>query len=89
MGLLDFLLLLVIAGLCGFAGGSMMGAKRMNLATMVVAGFVGALVGKLIAGFFHLPLLWQLNLGGHTFPVVWAVIGSIVVVGLASAVQQH
>jgi uncharacterized membrane protein YeaQ/YmgE (transglycosylase-associated protein family) len=89
MGVLDFLLLLVVAGVCGFLGGALMGARRMSLLTMVVAGFVGALLGKLIAGYFHLPLLWEINVGGHPFPVVWAVIGSVIVVGLASAIHQH
>ena len=52
-------------------------------------GFVGAFVGQWIAGYFGLPMILPLELGGRAFPLVWAVIGSVVVVGVVSAVQQH
>lgn len=89
MGLLQILLLLVIAGICGFAASQLMGARRLNVVVMIVLGFIGAVVGQWIAGFFGLPLLLPLDLGGRMFPLVWAVIGSLVVVGVVAAVQQH
>lgn len=89
MNLMDLLMLVVIAGVCGYIGGQLMGAKRMNLVVMVILGFVGATAGKLLASFFHLPLLWELKIAGNSFPIVWAVIGSIVVVGLFTFIQQH
>jgi uncharacterized membrane protein YeaQ/YmgE (transglycosylase-associated protein family) len=87
--LLDFAVLLVIAGVCGFLASQLMGAKRMNLVAMVILGFVGAAVGRWLAGFCHLPILYELHLGGHAFPLIWALIGSIVTVGLATFVMQH
>ena len=89
MGILELLLLLVIAGACGFLASQLMGAKRLNIIVLVILGFAGAFVGKWIAGFLHLPLLWSPMIGGHSFPVVWAIVGSLVVVGIFSAIQQH
>ena len=89
MGFVQFLLLLLIAGVCGFAASQLMGAKRLNIVFMIVLGFVGAFVGQWIAGYFGLPMILPLELGGRAFPLVWAVIGSVVVVGVVSAVQQH
>ena len=89
MGFVQFLLLLLIAGVCGFAASQLMGAKRLNVIFMIVLGFVGAIVGQWIAGYFGLPMILPLELGGRAFPLVWAVIGSVVVVGVVSAVQQH
>ena len=86
---MQLLLLLLIAGVCGFAASQLMGAKRLNVVFMIVLGFVGAWVGQWIAGYFSLPLILPLDLGGRVFPLVWAVIGSMVVVGVVSAVQQH
>ena len=89
MGFVQCLLLLLIAGVCGFAASQLMGAKRRNIVFMIVLGFVGAFVGQWIAGYFGLPMILPLELGGRAFPLVWAVIGSVVVVGVVSAVQQH
>jgi uncharacterized membrane protein YeaQ/YmgE (transglycosylase-associated protein family) len=89
MGFVQLLLLLLIAGVCGFAASQLMGAKRLNVIILIVLGFVGAFVGQWIAGYFGLPLILPLVLGGRAFPLVWAVIGSMVVVGVVSAVQQH
>lgn len=89
MNMMQVLLLVVVAGLCGMVGGQVMGARRMNLLVMVALGFVGALAGKLLAGLLGLPLLWELHFGGESFPIVWAVIGSIVVVGLFTFFTQH
>ncbi|MBN2082623.1 GlsB/YeaQ/YmgE family stress response membrane protein [bacterium] len=89
MNLVNILLLLVIAGVCGFVAAQIMGAKRVNIVVLIVLGFVGAIVGQWIAGFFGLPLLLPINLGARMFPLAWSIIGSIVVVGLFSAIQQH
>ena len=89
MGVADFLVLLAIAGICGFFASKLMGAKRVNIVLMVVLGFVGAAVGQWIAGYFGLPLVLPLAIGPKMFPLLWAFIGSVVVIGIVSAIQQH
>lgn len=90
MGVLaDFVALLVVAGICGFIGSQLMGARKTNIALMIILGFVGAIVGKFVYQLFHLPPLWVMHLGGSPFPVIWAVIGSIIVMGIFGLFQQH
>jgi uncharacterized membrane protein YeaQ/YmgE (transglycosylase-associated protein family) len=61
----------------------------MNFVVLILLGFVGAFVGKWIAGFFHLPVIMSIHLAGESFPLLWAIIGAVVVVGIFSAIQQH
>lgn len=89
MTLFGMLTLLIIAGLSGFIASQLMGAKRMNIALMVILGFVGAWVGQHLAGLLKLPPLLVINTGGQTFPLAWAIIGSILVVGIAASINQH
>jgi uncharacterized membrane protein YeaQ/YmgE (transglycosylase-associated protein family) len=87
--LIEFAVLLAIAGVCGYAASQLMGAKRVNVVMLVALGLVGAFVGKFIAAFFHLPLIGTIHLAGNSFPVLWAMLGAVVVVGLVSAMTQH
>ncbi|MCH7472743.1 GlsB/YeaQ/YmgE family stress response membrane protein [bacterium] len=89
MGLLDFIMYLLIAGVCGFAASTLMGARRMNVVMLVLLGFVGALVGTFIAKYFEFPLFWQLQIGDRSFAVVWAFLGSLLVVGIVSFIRHH
>lgn len=85
----DFLALLVVAGICGFIGSQLMGARKTNIAVMVIVGFVGAIVGKFVYQLFHLPSLWVVHLGGSPFPIIWAVIGSVIIMGIFGMINQH
>ena len=89
MSFVHVLLLLLIAGVCGFVATKMMGAKRINIVLMVILGFIGAALGQWLAGAFNFPLLLPLEIGARTFPLIWALIGSIAIIGIVSAIQQH
>ena len=89
MNIWHILLLLLIAGVCGFIATKMMGAKRINIVLMVILGFIGAALGQWLAAVFSFPLLLPLEIGARTFPLVWALIGSIAIIGIVSAIQQH
>ena len=85
MGLLEFLLLLVIAGICGSIGRSIAGFSRGGFVVSIVVGFIGALLGSWLSVKLQLPELFTINVGGSPFPVIWSIIGSVifvVIVGL-------
>ena len=85
MTLLGFLALLLIAAICGAIGQSLAGYSLGGCLVSILVGFIGAYIGQLIAGKFDLPRIWEINIDGKAFPVVWAVIGSMVftlIVGL-------
>lgn len=76
MTLVGFLVLLVIAAICGAVGQSLAGYDLGGCLVSIVVGFIGAYIGLWIAGKFGLPRIFEISIEGKPFPVVWAVIGS-------------
>ncbi|HEY0732610.1 MAG TPA: hypothetical protein VGD33_09345 [Chitinophagaceae bacterium] len=76
MTLLGFLLLLLIAAICGSIGQSLAGYDLGGCLVSIVVGFIGAYVGMWIAGKMGLPEIFAVNIEGKPFPIIWAVIGS-------------
>lgn len=76
MTLTELLVLLVIAAICGAVGQSLAGYDLGGCLVSIVVGFIGAYIGKWIAGQFGLPEIFAIKIGGKTFPVIWSVIGS-------------
>jgi uncharacterized membrane protein YeaQ/YmgE (transglycosylase-associated protein family) len=87
MTILELLLLLFIAGVCGSIGQAIAGYSRGGCVVAIVVGFIGALLGSWMSTQLGLPELFNVQVGGNTFPIIWSIIGSVafvVVVGLLS-----
>lgn len=85
MTLTGILLLLVIAAICGAIGQSIAGYNLGGCLVSIVVGFIGAYLGMWISNQAGLPELWNINIQGKVFPVIWSIIGSLVftlIVGL-------
>jgi uncharacterized membrane protein YeaQ/YmgE (transglycosylase-associated protein family) len=85
MTLIGFLVLLLIAAICGSIGQSLAGYDLGGCFVSIIVGFIGAYIGLWIAGHFGLPEIFAVTIQGKRFPIVWAVIGSAVftlIVGL-------
>lgn len=76
MTLMGFLLLLLIASICGGIGQSLAGYNLGGCLVSIIVGFIGAYIGTWIAAKFGLPPIFEVTIQGNSFPVVWAVIGS-------------
>ena len=76
MSLVGFLILLIIAAVCGLAGQAISGRGGGGFLFAVVIGFVGALIGTWLASALNLPELLPLRVEGHSFPVVWSIVGA-------------
>jgi uncharacterized membrane protein YeaQ/YmgE (transglycosylase-associated protein family) len=76
MTLMEFLLLLVIAGIAGAIGQSLAGYDLGGCLVSIVVGFVGAYIGMWLAREFSLPEFLVITVGNEAFPVIWSVIGS-------------
>ena len=76
MTLIGFLVLLLIAAICGSIGQSLAGYDLGGCLVSIVVGFIGAYLGLWIAGKMGLPQIFVISIEGKPFPVVWAVIGS-------------
>lgn len=80
MTLLELLLLLLIAGICGSIGQSIAGYSRGGCIVSIVLGFVGAMFGSWISVQLNMPELFNIEIGGSEFPVIWSIIGSVIFV---------
>ncbi len=76
MTLLDFLLLILIAAICGAIAEALVGISIGGCLVSAVVGFVGALIGMWLARQFGLPEWFAIRVGNQTFPVIWSIIGS-------------
>lgn len=88
MTLVDFLLLLLVAGVCGAIGQAITGFSRGGFLIAIVLGFIGAFVGVWLAGKLGLPEIFVLRIGATNFPIVWSIIGAglvLAVIGLISS----
>jgi uncharacterized membrane protein YeaQ/YmgE (transglycosylase-associated protein family) len=85
MSWLDFLILLIVAGICGALGQAIGGYSRGGCLVSIALGFIGALIGMGLARAFNLPELFSIQFDNTAFPIVWSIIGSalfVAVIGL-------
>ncbi|HEY2964005.1 MAG TPA: GlsB/YeaQ/YmgE family stress response membrane protein [Pyrinomonadaceae bacterium] len=88
MTLLDVLLLLLVAGICGSLGQAIAGYSRGGCLVSVALGFVGALLGMWLARLMGLPELLPVHIGGTSFPIIWSIIGSALFVAVITLITR-
>jgi uncharacterized membrane protein YeaQ/YmgE (transglycosylase-associated protein family) len=76
------LVLLIVAGVCGAIGRSIGGGTGGGFFVSIAVGYVGALLGMVIAHYLHLPELLVVTIDQHPFPILWSIIGAAVFVAL-------
>jgi uncharacterized membrane protein YeaQ/YmgE (transglycosylase-associated protein family) len=76
MTLIEFLLLLLVAGVCGSIAQALAGMNRGGCLVSIALGFIGALLGTWMARGLDLPELFTLDFGTQPFPIVWSIIGA-------------
>jgi uncharacterized membrane protein YeaQ/YmgE (transglycosylase-associated protein family) len=86
MTLGGFLVLLLIAALCGAIGQAIAGYSRGGCLFTVVIGFLGAWAGLLIAGLFGLPEFLPVTIQGKQFPIIWSIIGAALLALVTSVI---
>jgi uncharacterized membrane protein YeaQ/YmgE (transglycosylase-associated protein family) len=84
MSVVDLLILLLVAGVCGALGQAISGFSRGGCLVSIALGFIGALVGMWLARQLGLPELLMVPVGGRSFPVVWSIIGAALFVAVIS-----
>lgn len=89
MTLLDLLLLLLIAGICGSLGQAIAGYSRGGCLVSIALGFIGALLGMWLARLLGLPELIPVVIGGTSFPIIWSIIGSALFVALITLLTRN
>ncbi|MBE7553341.1 MAG: GlsB/YeaQ/YmgE family stress response membrane protein [Anaerolineales bacterium] len=78
MTLIDLLLLLLVAAICGSIGQALAGYSLGGCLVSAVVGFIGAFIGLWLARQFGLPEVFAITIGNQTFPIIWSIVGSMV-----------
>ncbi len=88
MTILDLVVLLIIAGLCGALGQAITGYSRGGCLVSIALGFVGALLGMWLARQMGLPELFSVQIGTTSFPIVWSIIGAALFVAIIALLSR-
>ena len=84
MGLPEFIIMLVVAGICGSIARALAGNTRGGCLVSIALGFIGALLGGKIAAMLGLPEIFSITFGGRSYPIVWSIIGASIFVAVLS-----
>lgn len=89
MSIIDFFILLLVAGFCGALGQAIAGYSRGGCLVSIVLGFIGALVGTWLARLLEFPNLFMVRIGGQEFPIIWSIIGAALFVALLNLLASR
>lgn len=82
MTIVEILVLILIAAICGALGQAISGFSRGGFLVSIALGFIGAVLGTWLARTAGLPELISIEVGGVAFPVIWSIIGATLFVAL-------
>jgi uncharacterized membrane protein YeaQ/YmgE (transglycosylase-associated protein family) len=88
MTLIDLLVLLLVAGICGALGQAITGYSRGGCLVSIALGFVGAVLGVWLARALALPELFAIQIGTTNFPIIWSIIGSALFVAVIALLTR-
>jgi uncharacterized membrane protein YeaQ/YmgE (transglycosylase-associated protein family) len=89
MTLIDLLILLLVAGICGSIGQAIAGFSRGGCLTAIALGFIGALLGMWIGRALGVGEMFAVNIGGQSFPIIWSIIGSALFVAVIGLITRR
>ena len=84
--LIQLLVLLLIAGICGALGQAIGGYSHGGCLVSIALGFIGAVLGSWLERKAKLPEPFMIRFsGGLEFPFLWSVIGAALFVAIVVA----
>ncbi len=85
--LIQLVVILVIAALCGGIAQAIFGMRRSNFLVSMVIGVIGAYLGAYLAQQFGWPDIVRLSVGSSSIELMWSLAGSIVLVFVLSLIN--
>ena len=89
MTILDLIVLLIIAGICGSLGQAISGYSRGGCLVSIALGFIGAVLGMWLSAKLGLREILSIPIGTTNFPIVWSIIGSALFVAVISLLTRR
>lgn len=89
MSITSLLLLLLVAAICGSIGQALVGYSVGGCLVSAVVGFIGALFGSWLAIQLGLPEPLPVHIGNETFPILWSIIGSAILVAIVAMLNRR
>lgn len=74
----ELILLLLVAGFVGTLGQILVGFSKGGFLVSLAMGFIGAILGSWLSTTYNLPVIYNLESAGKSIPIVWAVLGSLI-----------
>ena len=88
--LLEFLILLLVAGVCGSIAQSLAGYSHGGCLASIALGFIGALLGTWLARLLNVHEYFSIEVRpGHRFPVIWSIIGATLFAAVLSFLTRR
>ena len=81
MNIISFLILLVVAAICGSIGAALAGHSSRGCLTSIVIGFIGAIIGTWLSRELEIGDLFY----WYRIPIIWSIIGAAIFVAVISA----
>lgn len=89
MTITSLLVLLLVAGICGAIGQAIAGYSLGGCLVSIALGFIGALFGMWLSQKMGLHEVLPVMIGGHSFPIIWSIIGSALFVAVISLISRR
>lgn len=89
MSVESLVILLIVGGLVGVIAQKLVGYSRGGCVTSIAIGIIGAFIGSWAVKQFRLPEIYMLKVGNTSFPIVWAIIGAAVLVGILGLLKRR
>ncbi len=89
MNVWEFLILLLVAFVCGALAQAIAGYSRGGCLVSIAIGFIGALLGVWLQRLAGAPELFTLEVGGAKFPIVWSLIGTVLFVAVVGLLTRR
>lgn len=84
-----FLMLLLVAGICGSLAQALTGYSHGGCLVSIALGFIGAILGTWIGRQLGMEEFLAIQVGGQSFPVVWSIIGAALFVAILNFLSRR
>src|SRR6185369_9694561 len=88
ISLIGLLVLLLVGAICGAIAEMIVGYGPGGFLAAAVIGFLGAVIGSWLAPKIGLPELFQVTVNDVSVPIVWSIVGSVILLLILSAFRR-